>query len=551
MITNAITKHITTYGNYDMVPRGQKLFDCPNCGKKGRKPKVFYNVAPGRLVAWTIDDATLQPITIDYTDLPNLAGKDIYLGVGYDADGDGLSEGIRRIAGTDGKIDKCMLDEAKVSAPVCGQPQILATYIDCVQCREEYAATFRYRDNYTQSFGISRNDWETITVSAQTDCCSCDDCSPEANCDEIICKLVDEFNNEVNYDINGKGYPDRVEYYPELPYRAVRLHDNWNTYCLSPLASECSCENCTGIDAIVSATIGGEVVEFTGNLSPTNNAVTNIAQLKGIAHQIECAFDEIIGPHSGFAFVTGGGPDSCCPAALHVVTCDDSFVLTGVSGDIDTCEAINPYPEFAKKMTCVDCGSSPSTPEDAPKCGLAIIIDQPTIDCDCYLNRPWAFYGRHGEFTFVKDANDCTPIVKAAELLAPKLPENFGSQIQFDEYNQDIGGDTRNYSEFNNRQGWLGLPDSTAKVRNAVTADCHKSYCQYFLGHSQEARSHNPRNNFPNLRRLSSYINIPSDDDVTLGSFEEFFNALLEAGSGNCKVIGPVTCEGYAPEVTP
>ena len=168
MIHNAITKHIVTGGDYNMVPAGQRLYDCPNC-RAGRNAKIFYNVAPGQLVAYTIDPITLQPITVDATTLATVTG-DLYIGVGVDTDGDGAADDVRLLAGE--KLDKCLLDEVSVSAPVCGQPQILGAYLDCVKCWETYAVQFRYSDNRTRSFGLTRADQNEITAAVSPECCS-------------------------------------------------------------------------------------------------------------------------------------------------------------------------------------------------------------------------------------------------------------------------------------------------------------------------------------------------------------------------------------------
>jgi hypothetical protein len=78
-------------------------------------------------------------------------------------------------------------------------------------------------------------------------------------------------NNEFDYTLsNGDRYPDKKAVYTEQPYRAVRLHDNWNVYCINPIAGSCDCEGCTATDVIESAVINGVTVNFSGNLNPSN-----------------------------------------------------------------------------------------------------------------------------------------------------------------------------------------------------------------------------------------------------------------------------------------
>jgi hypothetical protein len=540
MIHNAITKHIVTKGDFNMVPAGQRLYDCPNCqdGKRANVRK-FYNVAPGQLVAFTISDSTLQPITVDSGNISSVTG-DLYIGVGIDTDGDGAADDVRLLAGE--KLDKCLLDETSVSAPVCGQPQILATYLDCQKCWENYTVHFKYSDNMTKSFGLTRADAQEFVASFSTECHTCDDCEPAVNQDEVICKMVDSLNGEFDNRINGERYPDKKAIHLPRDFRAVRLHSNWYTYCLDPISAACDCEGCNATDALVDARIDGNLVTFSGNLNPSDNSQTYLAQLENVAQQIECGFDEHIGPHAGFAFVTGGGPDKCCPFQLHIVTCDATFELHGASGEIDSCEGINPFPSIAEDITCVDCGGPAPTPFVGTN-GIAVIINQPDLNCDVFVDKPLASYYRTGELTFIKNLDDYTPIVKATELMAPRFPENFGAEIKYLEYSQETGGRGRQYRDVNARQGWLGLPDAVSRARHGVSfSDCSKSYCTYYLGHSMKRRPVVDRNHLHRINRLSSFIHIPSDDSNTISDWETFYNALLTIGSTTCNILGPVSC---------
>lgn len=548
MVHNAITNHVVTAGDFNIVPAGQRLFDCPTC-KPGKGGKVYYNVAPGQLVAFTINPTTLQPITVDETNVASVTG-DLYIGVGVDTDGDGAADNVRLLAGE--KFEKCLIDEYKVSAPVAPQPQILAAYLDCTNPLETYTVQFKYSDNRTRSFGLVRADQNEITVSASADEAPCPGCSTTVDPEKIVCKLVDSLNNKFNYRIGDEpSYPDKKEVRLPKDYRAVRLHDNWDVFCINPITPSADCQGCEVTDSIVSATINGQVKTFTGNLNPSNNAQTYLAQLENIAQQIECGFEEEYGPHAGFAFVAGnGGQTGCAPYQLHVVSCDNSFVLTGGSGPITACEAINPYPAFASEATCVDCGD-PAPADYVPTTGLAVIIpqpkhlDQPNGD---FVTKPMAFYGRFGELNFIKDAGSGSPIVKATELMAPVFPENFGSWIEWLEYSQFPRGRGRAYREVNARQGWLGTPDSVSRARNAVSfANRNKSYCTYYLGHNMTR--HPSLTKSPAFNRLNSYVHIPSDESNTIASFEALMTAILSVNP-SCTVIDSQACSGVQGNIT-
>lgn len=120
-------------------------------------------------------------------------------------------------------------------------------------------------------------------------------------------------------------------------------------------------------------------------------------------------------------------------------------------------------------------------------------------------------------------------------------PENFGAWIKWLEYQQETGGRGRGYRDVNARQGWLGQPDRNSRARNAVShANCAKSYCTFFIGHSQHR--YPSLQKAPAFNRFSSFIHIPSDDFVTLLSWEGFFSELVAASGNTCKVLTALHC---------
>lgn len=525
-------RHIVAYGNYPMKPGGEPLFSCPT-GKNRPGEKIFYNGVPGQLVAYTHDPSVSTiPMTLNAADLATVT-SDLIIGVFVDQDGDGVADDVRPLAG--GCLDKCKIEEASVGTPHCGTPLIEAASIDCVKCDETYTVKVTIENNQTRSWSPLFKGGCEFIASMSPDCCTCDDCPPEANCKEIVCELVRQLNGELDLRINGELYPDWKGQGQPRPFRAVRGHDNWFTYCISPDPGDCDCNTCTKIDAITEATICGETVTFNGNLDPSDPSKTLIPQLQNIAFQIECAFDQYGGDQSGFAVVTQG-ITPCCPLQLHVVTCDPDFAIAGLEPCAAPCEL-----KFPCKRRCSDCSKEPVEPY-VPECWIAIIAEPEKPDCKCYLEDvPWAWYGVKGKIEFMTDAGECVPNTKSQTLLEPKSPRNFGAQIQWLEYKFGFpGGRGRKYRASNYRKGTFGFPDDTSRLKNAVTAKCEALYCSYFLKHSNEYK--------PCLTsgyactEYSSGIHVNCDDDVTLASWEEFFNALITANNNNCKVIGEVNC---------
>lgn len=87
-----IQKHIVTAGNYGFATAGQPLFSYVG---KGKSARIIYNVAPGQLVAYTVTNGVTLTVTG-----ATLASSDIYelyVGVGVDLNGDGVTDDIRHL----------------------------------------------------------------------------------------------------------------------------------------------------------------------------------------------------------------------------------------------------------------------------------------------------------------------------------------------------------------------------------------------------------------------------------------------------------------------
>jgi hypothetical protein len=366
--------HIVLGGNLALTPRNQLLFT-EKTPKRGRKLALVGAV--GAPVAFTLTAAG-EYRTVDASDIATLKTP-LYLGKFIDPYNNGFATDVQLIAGE--KLGVCDLDTAYAVKPSCGSPTIVATSIDCVDCKKSYSAVLTVKDNKTISFGLPDKGVDYFATH-HTQCNNCgDDCDAVANCKDIAHGIVDQLNGTEEISINGNPYPDYKASNYNLPknWKAVVGHSNWKTYCISPDPGT-ECTECTSIDKIVSATIGGELITFTNNVDPADSDKTLVAQLEGIAYQIEDAFEEEIGRHSGFAFVTKG-ITSCCPIQLHVVTCDDDFELT----DVDDCD-ISPDMSYMPQVKWADCNSE--TPDSVlPTCWIAVIGYPEKPDCDnCDIN---------------------------------------------------------------------------------------------------------------------------------------------------------------------
>lgn len=522
---NNIKKHVVTKGDLAMVAGGQPLFDCPVPGGK-----VYYKVVPGQLVAYTEEVGSI-PQTVDAAGLSAVDSSKLNIGVGIDTTGDGAADQIRLI-GSD-HISGCNLDNLSVSPPQCGVPEVVDFFYDCTQCNETYSLKVSYDDNMTRSYSKAFKSAAEVVGSMVTECHSCDDCAPEHNCKEVACGLVDALNNDRDLKIRDKAYPDwKQGRGVKPPFRAVRLHERTVVYCITPTAAATDCEDCNTIPAITEATVNGTTVTLTNNLNPADNTTTLVSQLEAIAAQIERAFEDEIGPHSGSAFVTKG-TGNCCEIQLHVNTCDATFAIGDGVTPLVACTDENPFQTYTKDPNCVDCTPAPET--YTLSCGIRIISDPVEMPCDCYMNQPQSFWGR---IITVEPIGDGWSLgkTKVDKVQKMELPAGMGSMIQWLEYQQMPGGKGRNYRGSSPRQGWFSLPEG--RIKEAPTADCKKTYCSYFLNShlgTTSVTNEYRRNN------ILSGVHIPQPDTTTKTDWEAFLTALI-AVSPNCSPLGAVTC---------
>src|SRR5690606_6216758 len=109
------------------------------------------------------------------------------------------------------------------------------------------------------------------------------------------------------------------------------------------------------VDAITTVTVNNEEITLQGTTNPADNTQTLVAQLWQVADQIEKAFEDQIGKHSGSAYVTKG-VGNCCAVQLHINTCDDTFaILDSESAPIAPCSTLTPLAdEYPVDSDCVD-----------------------------------------------------------------------------------------------------------------------------------------------------------------------------------------------------
>lgn len=518
---------ILPYGNYAMPAGGTPLFSLTK-PKPGRRMQLIGT--PGQPVAYTYPAAGGVPVTVATADIPALK-TDVYFGIFADPFNDGYATEVQLIAGE--KISSCLLDTIDTVTPLCGGPSIKAVTIDCVDCLESYTARVALRDFNTLSYNTAVDKPEEFFVTHHTQCNSCTDCSQEANCKDIVNGLVDQINGTDELLIGDRLYPDYVKPNTLPRVRAVVGHANWFTYCITPEAADCV--DCYQVDAITTATVNGVALNFVRNLDPQDSDFTLLGQIEDIAYQIEDAFTTRIGKHSGFAVVTRG-VNNCCPLQLHVITCDEDFAITGLT----PCD-LSFNMEFSPATAFADC-VTPAAANYIPDCWFAVIAAPNQPPCEnCDLSGPMPWYGVDVDVDILKDASAYGPIVKKKTILESVSPRNFGMEIRYLQYHYGFpGGRGRNWNTSNPTSGFLGIPDSTSRFKNAVTAKCGSQYCTVDIKYHSVYKTEDLPS--PEYIDFETIWALDTKDTVTIASVVPFFNALATKSGGSCKVLGPIAC---------
>lgn len=523
-------RHLVTSGNYSFAAAGQPLF--VHTGKR-----IVYNVLPGQGVVYTINaDGTTT--THDSTTITASNIYQLFIGVGVDLNGDGATDAIRHM-GIE-HISGCRPDQASVSSPRCGGPQVVDFYFDCTKCDETYSVMVEVDDNESRAFSPWNKSSVEFTGSITTTCVSCSDCPVEHNCREVACKLADSLNNELDLKVGNRKYPDWKGKGRPRPYYVTRLHDNSFIYCLSPQTPESGCEKCTYIPAITGAVINGVTYTFTGTTNPLDSTQSLVAQVKSITDQLNDAFKTEYGEnaHAGSAYYTGSY-QACCPIQLHVNTCYAGFQLLGAnSAQIAASVNDNPFTTHGTVTAdpdCIDCGAEAAT--TSYTCGIRVIAEKLEPTCACLIEHPLAYYGRKIKVNPYGDGwRGKTWLVK--EIQAMELPSGFGREIQFYEYQSKPQGKGHVSNRSNTVQGWGAQPGKTDRFNN-VTARCDTDYCTYYLKFIMDRmKLSNERGDLD----LHSWIHIPNGDTDTLDDWEAIYAKLLELAP-TCKTFTATVCD--------
>ena len=533
------------------APAGEVLYSCPtgNCDTVD----LQFAGEEGLFVAYVYDSDPASEtygcyVTVDPAD-PSLKGEVIF-GQFEKQYGSSYVNGIRKIAGQ--SFNLCNLDRVDTASWSCPQPQVLlATMEDCVACNDTFTFELRYNDAYTRAFSNGERPYEAITASVSVDCCEgCEDCGTNKNCQPLMVEAVRRLNGKHRKGADGKGgypgIPRQVKGSEKNPIKFLVAQEYWKVYCLKPNKDECSCDDCTTIEALTSITIGGKTIEFKNNLNAKGDK-TYRGQLDNIVSQIDCAFDDTLGEGRGGAFVTNGD-GCCCSHQLHIVTCDKDVAL----GELVPCKELNPLKPFTTKETPLlnDCETGDCLPDEEVEnkhcCGIMAILDQDPEECDpCDLTVPKEDRTRTGELCIIKgNPLKCAPMVTSKELLCPKLSTNSGGDIKWMALNQDAEGEW--WCNDSIRGGYFNelTHDKQGRYRNATNCVKCDKYCTYETYYTVKRYQKNGKTPMECLYKTTWAI--PKSLPLAKADFEAKLAAIVERSSTNCEDIKFLTCEEVA-----
>lgn len=507
--STANTSVLVTKGDYAMVADGTSLFSCP----AGDSYAVI-NAQPGQLFAANSD--TL--VTVDNSNVSAANADRLIFGVAIDADGDGIADGYRTVAG--GELYSYYIDAIEAQPPVCGLPFIKDFLFKCIDVDSSYSLKISLENNLTRGY-YPLNRGEEFVLTADTSDPSCGTCSPTGDCNEVACRLVDSF-----YRTGLNQYPDWRQPRKNWPIEVVRLFDKDYEFCLT--TNDGDCENCLSVDAINRVRIGGAggvVTTLTNTTAPGDNTQTLIPQLKRVIAQI----NDLLGGYGHATMIQGTG--GCCPIKLLINTCktieigyNDGETTTYLTpcNELEDNTQPNPLDPIANTSDCVNCDDSPTT--TTYDCGIRVIVKPDILSCDCnYPSLPPQayFYGKMDIFPIDGWAKGSTTVVTKQEV---QIPENFGYMVKFLEYAQSTHGAGKSYLPFNLNRGQLGLPQKGGRIDSQTVSDCKTDYCSYDISHRIPWSD---SDGTFKAESAQSRIFVPYGDTTTKASLESFLTAWI------------------------
>lgn len=524
MATYNRTDFIATFGNRPVAEGGRKVHSCEGAGCDGP-----INAYAGEILIYN----PRTDLTIGKDEI--CSAEYIAMAVGCGKEG-GLATDLLHIFGNQGDVEPCNLKlKATVKPPCCGVPQIVDVFFDCIKCDRVYTLEVLLDDSLVRS-RYQTNEKAKYIFQAVTVCCDCKDCDPEANCDEVVCKLVDAINGTTQKD------PTKVTRFVKAnslkshyqPFSASRLFlqdkdggdKTSHVFCLT--LDDTDCKKCSVLTGITGFEVDGIAYPFEFTTLPDDTAVSYPSQIK----RIVCLINDVLKEVGGSAKLQRG-VGRCCPYSIEINTCGVAPKLLTAKGAVEPKISRHPFSSKQVEQICKGCGT---TPDKIPfGCGLRLFVDPVEVPCHCayppHLASPNT-YIRNIEVQFVGDGWVCNNFHSFTSQESER-PEGFGYYWQDQAvHRQYKGGHGRNHSYSNRKRGKVvALPDENSNFTNAAKGwICEQTYCIYNLMHQKSKKGF--FNNALTWTQCDiAYLGIPDCDKDTLASFVECLTELQKIGT--------------------
>lgn len=492
--------YLIAANNYGLVAAGTKLYNTDGS----------VNILPGQLGIFNSKTHIAVNTFINPTD--------VYLAVGYDTNGDGVAEEVRKSAGD---FKGCNSIVASAEPPRGGCPEIWDFLFDCTTCEAEYGIKVQVESTRQAPYFADQH-LPTYPFNVITDCCGCETCTTDHNCNEIVCKIIDQIN-QTNSDSQSLLVKREFDFIVERLYPTI-----------SHLTLPCVSGSC-GTSALCK--LNSVELEYNSTTYTINTTVVNPndpntmlpGQVKLLENQLNAGL--VTNNIPGKFHVIQKCTDSCFEITLNSCATIEDYDFEG------TCTGVALTTEqpltVSVPTNCTDCGDGGTTTKEY-SCGIRFIGKIFPQECGCF---PPAEYIRNRGTrlrVFPTTGFDCNnwTVVQKQDLV---LEEGKGVDLRWREYTQEIGGPGRAYAP-----QLAQLPPYGAqygRIPSALTAKC-TDYCQYSFQHNIYSNNEYGTGQ-TYYSKLHTIVAIPSTDTTTRSAFEGAINSWI--GSLNCP-ISTITC---------
>lgn len=472
----------------------------------------------------------------------------IYIAVGIDTDGDGVSNEVRKVAGE--VLNKSRMQNATAEPPRGACPEIWDYMFDCVDCGTDYGIKVQVdsTDLHTYTSPYQLFTYPVNVISEPCDTCE-DNCDQaDTNCNEIVCKMMDQINRTTK---QADGTIKRNLITTEFPFDVERLYTYISTITLPCVDGNCGQNLVTSVNSIVVNTgatpgsLDGTTHSYTVSpvlLSGAGAYTMLVGQTKLLENQLNTWLLTADGgdPIPGHFKVSKSCTDSC-----YTIQLNSCAIITAANLGNNVAYTYDPSSNVSNPTVpnggivvespltttipvgCSDCTDASFTTKTYT-CGIRFTAKLDKRDCGCFP--PLQYHASSWSKLNVFPTSGFKPGHWATNKVQNiKLAEGQGVDLRWREYKQQTGGTGRGYDLYNSTYGrWEA---QGFRVQNSVTAEC-VPYCQYELQHFNSTNSATIAaiNTTWNAQFLS-IVAIPQKDDTTKTAFETVLNAWLDVSN--------------------